>query len=110
MEAYSMDLRKRVLADADAGLPTKGLAEKYSVSRAWVRRLKQRLRERGQIAPGKPGGRRPRIIDRDALAQAVADKPDATLAELREKLGLTCSLSALWQALAGLRITFKKSR
>ena len=32
MAAYSMDLRLRVLRDADAGLPSDELAEKYSVS------------------------------------------------------------------------------
>jgi hypothetical protein len=36
MKAYSMDLRKRVLADSDAGLPKKQLAERYGVSRTWV--------------------------------------------------------------------------
>ena len=48
MAAYSMDLRLRVLRDADAGLPSDELAEKYSVSRAWVDRLKQRRRETGE--------------------------------------------------------------
>ena len=38
MAAYSIDLRLRVLRDADAGLPSEELAEKYSVSRAWVDR------------------------------------------------------------------------
>ena len=53
MAAYSMDLRLRVLRDADAGLPSDELAEKYSVSRAWVDRLKQRRRETGEVAPRK---------------------------------------------------------
>jgi hypothetical protein len=33
--AYSMDLRSRVLKNADAGLSSKELAERYHVSRAW---------------------------------------------------------------------------
>ena len=41
--AYSMDLRERVLKDAEAGLSSKELAERYHVSRAWVDALKQRL-------------------------------------------------------------------
>jgi transposase len=53
MAAYSMELRLRVLRDADAGLPSDELAEKYSVSRAWVDRLKQRRRETGEVAPRK---------------------------------------------------------
>jgi len=36
MAPYSMDLRSRVPGDADAGLPSKAIATKYSVSRAWV--------------------------------------------------------------------------
>jgi transposase len=51
MQAYSMDLRQRVLADCDAGLATAQVATKYRVSPAWVRRLKQRRRQTGQVAP-----------------------------------------------------------
>jgi hypothetical protein len=40
--AYSMDLRTRVLKDAEAGLTSNELAERYRVSRAWVDALKQR--------------------------------------------------------------------
>ena len=46
MDAYSLDLRTRVLAACDAGKKTKQVAEQFSVSPAWVRRLKQRRRER----------------------------------------------------------------
>jgi transposase len=104
-----MDLRKRVLADSDAGLPTKQVAEKYGVSRTWVRALKQRRRETGQIAPRVGGGRK-RKIDRGRLAGLVQQQPDATLMELRERLGIQCSLSAIWMALDAMRITFKKKR
>ena len=62
MAAYSMDLRLRVLRDADAGLPSDELAEKYSVSRAWVDRLKQRRRETGEVAPRKQTRWRPPIL------------------------------------------------
>ena len=53
MRAYSADLRERVLADCDAGLPTAEVAAKYRVSASWVRRLKQRRRETGETAPRK---------------------------------------------------------
>jgi len=109
MQAYSLDLRKRVLADSDAGLPTKPVAEKYGVSRTWVRSLKQRRRETGEIAPRVGGGRKPKI-DRVRLVELVNAQPDATLMELREQLNVQCSLSAIWMALHKLRITFKKKR
>src|SRR3954454_6536934 len=86
--AYSMDLRVRVLADCDSGMGVPAAAKKFSVSTAWVRRLKQRRRETGETAPRKKRtGRKPlRETHADALRQAVADRPDATLAELRESL------------------------
>ena len=108
MGAYSMDLRWRVLADSDAGLPTKQVALKYGVSRTWVRWLKQRRRETGSIEPGRSTGR-PRKIDRDKLAALVKQFPDTTLVELREKLGIECSPTSIWMALSAMRITFKKN-
>jgi transposase len=51
VRAYSSDLRDRVLADCDAGLPTGAVAAKYRVSASGVRRLKQRCREAGSTAP-----------------------------------------------------------
>jgi transposase len=108
MKAYSMDLRERVIGDCDAGMPTKQVALKYQVSPAWVRRLKQRRRERGDIQP-RPGGHRPRQIDRQQLAALVAQQPDATLAQLQQRLGLTCSLAAICLVLQELKLTFKKS-
>ncbi len=109
MRAYSMDLRERVLADCDAGQTTKPVAEKYGVSRTWVRSLKQRRRETGEIAARKGGGRK-RKIDRVRLAELVREDPDATLAELRERLAIRCALSAIWTVLRELKVTFKKSR
>ena len=110
MRAYGLDLRRRVLADSDAGQSTARVAKKYRVSPAWVRRLKQRRRETGEITPRRSGGRRPRIIDRPRLAALVEQQPDATLAELRLRLGVKCSLSGLWKVLDRLRLTFKKKR
>jgi transposase len=110
MQAYSMDLRQRVLADCDAGLPTAAVATKYSVSRPWVRRLKQRRRQTGEVAPrpqrhGRPCGR---TAYAEALRRAIQEEPDATLAELRARLQLKVSLATLWRAVADLGLTVKK--
>lgn len=109
MRAYSMDLRVRVLRDCDAGMPTGAVAAKYTVSPAWVRRLKQRRREAGETAP-RPGGRRPRTwaADADRIRRAYADTPDATAAEVKARLGLTYSLATLWRAVTALGLTVKK--
>jgi transposase len=110
MQPYSMDLRVRVLADCDRGLSAAGAAAKYAVCRAWVYRLLQRRRQTGSITPRKAGNPRPRALDAqaDRLRAAVADKPDATLRELRDALGLSASLSGLCRALQRLRLTVKK--
>ena len=75
--AYSMDLRARVLKDADAGLSSKELAERYHVSRAWVDALKQRRRETGSIAPRPQTKFRGRVLagQEDRLATLIVARP-----------------------------------
>lgn len=53
MKAYSIDLRERVLVDCDAGMEVRQVAVKYRVSESWIRRLRQRRRESGEVAPRK---------------------------------------------------------
>jgi transposase len=115
MRAYSTDLRQRVLDGCDAGLGTRAVAGKFSVSESWVRRLKQRRREGGSIHPRKAGNPSPAVLapHHDALRELVARRPDATLVELRDRLadqrGVSVSVATLWRALDALRLTFKKS-
>jgi transposase len=112
MEPYSMGLRERVLADCDAGMATPAVARKYRVSPSWVRRLKQRRREGGTTAPRdhRTGPRPSWDAYADRLRQAIADDPDATLAELKARLGLAVVLSTLWRAVAALGLAVKKKR
>jgi transposase len=109
--AYSSDLRERVLADRDAGVSTAEAAKKYRVSPAWVRRLVQRRRETGETAPkAQRHGPVPLSVTHgEQIRQAVKEQPDATLAELRDRLGLDVALSTLWEALKALKLTFKKN-
>ena len=113
MAAYSMDLRERVVAACDEGAETRAeVAERFSVSESWSRRLLQRRREAGSIAPKAHGGGQPPAFDAEAaerLRQALADDPDATLEELARAAGVACSTSAVDRALRRLGITRKKS-
>lgn len=113
MEAYSLDLRKRVLAACDAGRPTKVAAEMFGVSTAWVRRLKQRRRELNIIdrLPAN-AGRKSKLTEADLrrLAELVAAQPDATLLELRDRLGVPVAPSSICRALRRLGLSFKKRR
>lgn len=107
---YSDDLRQRVLMAYDRGMQTKEVAEAFSVSPAWARRVKQRRRDDGEHTHRSMGGKRFEKIDRTRLAELVAQHPDATLDELRSHLGVTCALSAIWYSLRALQISYKKRR
>lgn len=110
MEAYSTDLRVRVLADCDDGMKTKKVAKKHRVSPAWVRRLKQRRRETGSIAPKPHTVPPPRWTARaEDIRRQVERTPDATLGELRDTLKLKISEPTLCRALQALKLTLKKS-
>lgn len=102
MKAYSMDLRERVLAACDRGEGTREqIAKRFQVGIAWVYRLLQRRRQTGSIAPQPHGGGQKPAFDPPAaerLRQAVADRPDATLEELRQVVGVACGTSAVHRA------------
>ena len=107
---YSRDLRERVLAAYDRGVPTKEIASMFQVSPAWARRLKQRRRETGEIAARAMGGATVIKIDMTRLAELVREQPDATLRELRQRLGNVCGESGISLALKRLGLSFKKRR
>ena len=89
MQAYSMDLRERALLDSDAGMKAADVAVKYRVSGSWVRLLKQRRRETGEVAPRVQRHGRRRMLEPHlhTLAALIAEQPDRTLAELKDALG-----------------------
>ena len=107
--AYSQDLRDRVLGACDRGMATAEVARVFSVSRSWVRRIKQRRREFGQTTPRKMGGPGPIKIDRVRLEELVGEQPDSTLKELRDRLGNDCSESTLCMALQKMGLSLKKN-
>ncbi len=109
--AYSLDLRQRVLADFDAGMGNNAVARKYRVSSRWVYKIRRQRTETGDIAPrrGKTGPK-PKLAEHtERLMQLVEQQPDATLKELRDRLGVPVCLATLWKALKAMGITLKKS-
>ena len=107
---YSQDLRDRVLAAYDRGVPTRQISVMFEVSPAWARRLKQRRRETGETAPRPMGGATVVKIDMARLAELVRAQPDATLKELRDRLGGVCGEPAVCMALKRLGLKKKKRR
>jgi transposase len=113
MRAYSTDLRGRILAACEGGMGTAEAAETFAVSASWVRRVKQRFRDAGEVAPRTPARRGPaRALagQDDRIRQEVQSHPGLTAAEYRTRLGVAASVVTVWRALRRLGLTHKKSR
>ena len=112
MTAYSQDLRQRVL---DAVERKEGslrqIACRFVVSLSFIVRLLQLHRCTGSIDPKPAGGGHPAALgpgDLERLKELVRQQPDATLKELRQRLGVSCSLTTIWRALEKLGLPRKK--
>ena len=113
MQSMTMGERKRIMTLYGRGWTTCRIAESLGRSRSGVRRIRQQFRERGELEPMKRGAGPPPKVggdERQQLAQLVAERPDATLRELRDALGLDVSLSTIDRHLRALKLSFKKRR
>jgi transposase len=113
MEAYPQKIRELVLGAYENGDETAEIAEEFKVSPSWSRRVKQRLRECGsREAIQQKHGFDPKVGEREEkeLAKFLAEKPDATLAELKKKLSKPVSSSTICRTLQRMNLTLKKSR
>ena len=88
MDAYSVDLRTRVLAACEE-MPQRKVAEAFRVSLSFITKLRRRQRQTGLIAPKPHGGGRRRSLDsshHQQVRQLVKEQADATLAEYCQRL------------------------
>lgn len=112
MRPYSNDLRERIVAAVERGeFSILRIAHLFSVSLSFVVRLLQRKRRTGSVQPKPHAGVPTRKLDAAAearLLELVKDQPDATLAELRDRLGIPCCLMTIARALERHQITRKK--
>jgi len=110
MKTLSLDLRERILASYENLEGTRQeIADRFRVSLGMVKKfLQQRRRTTGEIgARHAYSGRKPLIAQahENQMRVLLGQKPDMTLKELREALGLDCSLPAIHYALS---LTYKK--
>ena len=116
MNTYPIELRRRVIKAVDNNIGTKKeIAETFSVSTSWIRKLLQRRRETGSIEPLPcTQGRKPAFRDHQLqeLNDFVKRYPDATLEEIRESFAdrVNCSIVAVHNALKRLEWRYKKKR
>jgi transposase len=116
MKAYSEDLRLRIVAAVDGGMPRSEAARVFGVGRATVKRYLALRRETGALAPRPRHGPPPikGAALREALPARFAAAPDATLAEhcawYEAATGVRLSSRTMGRAIARLGWTRKKSR
>ncbi len=112
MKAYSQDLRKRILDTVQRGDGTlRQIVRRFLVSVSFVTRLLQLHRSTGSLEPRPHGGGNPAVLgpeDLEQLRELVRQQPDATLEELRQRLGALCSLMTIARALRQLGLPRKK--
>jgi len=114
MKPYSKDLRMKVLAAVDRGMPREEVAEVFGVSVASIKRWLKRRRETGEVEPkpnpGPPAKKGSSL--EQALPSQLRTNPDFTLEEHRELFeetyGISVSTSSVSRAFERLGLPLKK--
>jgi len=112
MRTLSLDLRERILVAYDREEGTRDqVARRFGVSLGMVKKLLQQRRHTGDIGPRhRYSGRKPLIVQthRQQMRTLLARQPDLTLKELRQAVGLNCTLPAIHYVLERMDLTYKK--
>ena len=114
MDAYSQDLRDRVLSAWERGERPTAIADRLEVSRVWVYQVRNRLTQTGQRSSLPIGGhRQSRLVGMEPTLRAWLKEPgDLTLAEMCARLaahGIAIKVPALWHQLDKWKLTLKKT-
>jgi transposase len=118
MQAYSLDLRARVVrAYEQGGVTLAEIAVQFSVGQTFVKKMLRQKRETGSLErlPQRAGAKK-KLSDaqRKWVALQVKAVPDVTLGELQEQLGaekhVQVSQATVCRELQALRLPRKKSQ
>ena len=116
MNAYSEDLRKKIVEALGRGTTKCEAARMFGVSRSSVKRYAKLSEEGRPLAPKKRPGLKPKLDQAASklLEEDLEERPAATLRQRREFLrvvaGLSVSESTVSRALGGLGWSRKKDR
>ena len=114
MQAYSLDLRERIVAAVDAGHARPEVARRFSVSPATISNYLRLRQETGGLAPSpRPGMASVKLAAlRVGLVPQLEAHPDATLVEhcrlWEAEHGMAVSEATMSRAIAALGWTRKK--
>jgi transposase len=107
-----MEFREAVARAYDDCGSSIEVADQFNCSESWVRRLIQRRRETGSLAPQPlklPNNNKLDEKDLKRLQALIRRTPDMTLAELAEALDHKASVPTVWRATQALGLPLKKS-
>lgn len=116
MNAYSEDLRKKIVEAKERGMPTVEVARTFGVGLSSVKRYAKTVREGESLSPKSSPGRPPKADEsaRRLLEADLEERPAATLTQrceyLRSAVGLRVSESTISRLLRRLGWTRKKDR
>jgi transposase len=116
MNAYSEDLRKKIVEAKERGMPTSEVACTFGVGISSVKRHAKTAREGGSLRPKRSPGRPPKADQRARrlLEADLRDRPAATLSERCEYLcsvvGLRMSESTVSRLVRRMGFSRKKDR
>jgi transposase len=116
MNAYSLDLRKKIVEAKERGTPTAEVAKTFGVGASTVKRYAAAAREGRSLAPKKRPGSKPKLEEssRRLLETDLEQRPAATLPQRREFLrrvtGVEVSDSTLSRLLKRMGWSRKKDR
>ena len=114
MRSYSEDLRHKIVAAVERGMPKTEAARLFDVSLSSVKRYARMARQGDSLAPKKRPGRAPKVDEKvkKLLNQDMKERPAATIAErisfLESITGERLSYSTIWRLLKRLGWSRKK--
>ncbi len=114
MNAYSVDLRKRIVEAVEGGMTRAQAVETFRVSLATIKRYLKLRQEGGKLDPKPSPGRTPKItpVQYPQLEEQLREHDTATLEDhirmWQEKGGTSMSLPAMSRAIRRVGWTRKK--
>lgn len=112
MGIATAEVRARAIAAYEAGNGTQAeIAKFYRVDISTFQRWLQRYRTTGRASP-LPRGHNPPSLDEtqmQRLCTLIESQPDATLEQLREALGVSCTLATIHNSSRRLGYRLKKN-
>jgi transposase len=114
MKSYSEDLRHKIVAAVERGMPKTQAARLFDVSLSSVKRYSRMARQGDSLAPKRRPGRAPKVDEKvkNLLNEDMKERPAATIAQrisfLESIIGERLSYSTIWRLLKRLGWSRKK--